>query len=82
MYKSDDWRAPGVARRNTGAPTTTAIKERVGFIEKLVESSIDRIMVLDDNLNYIFWNRNCEQYYGIKKEDIIGKICFRVFSNV
>lgn len=55
------------------------LKERVGFIEKLVESSVDRIMVLDDNLNYILWNKNCEQYYGIKKEDILGKNVLELF---
>jgi PAS domain S-box-containing protein len=55
------------------------LKERVAFIEKLVESSVDRIMVLDNNLNYIIWNKNCEQYYGIKKEDIIGKNVLELF---
>jgi PAS domain S-box-containing protein len=55
------------------------LKERIAFIEKLVESSIDRIMVLDNNLNYIVWNKNCEQYYGIKKEDIIGKNVLELF---
>ena len=55
------------------------LQERIGFIEKLVESSIDRIMALDTNLNYIIWNKNCENYYGIKKEDIIGKNVLELF---
>lgn len=55
------------------------LKERITFIEKLVESSVDRIMVLDDNLNYVIWNRNCEKYYGIKKEEIIGKNVLELF---
>ncbi|HKH62485.1 MAG TPA: PAS domain-containing protein [Flavitalea sp.] len=55
------------------------LKERVAFIEKLVESSVDRIMVLDNNLNYIIWNKNCEQYYGIRKQDIIGKNVLELF---
>ena len=36
-------------------------------------------MVLDNNLNYIIWNKNCEKYYGIKKEDIIGKNVLELF---
>jgi PAS domain S-box-containing protein len=55
------------------------LKDRLNFIEKLVESSIDRIMVLDRHLNYILWNKNCENYYGIKKEDIIGKNVLELF---
>lgn len=55
------------------------LKERLTFIEKLVESSIDRIMVLDSHLNYILWNKNCEKFYGIKKEDILGKNVLELF---
>lgn len=55
------------------------LKERLTFIEKLVESSIDRIMVLDNHLNYILWNKNCEKFYGIKKEEILGKNVLELF---
>lgn len=50
------------------------LEERIHFIERLVESSIDRIIVLDNNLNYVIWNKNCEKYYGIRKEEIIGHV--------
>ena len=55
------------------------LKERLGFIELLVESSSDRIMALDSNLNYTIWNKNCEKYFGIKKQDILGKNVHELF---
>jgi PAS domain S-box-containing protein len=55
------------------------LKERLNFIEKLVESSIDRIIVLDTHLNYLIWNKNCENYYNIKKENILGKNVLELF---
>ena len=49
------------------------LADRLGFIESLVDASVDRIIALDRNMNYITWNRKCEEYYGIKKEDILGR---------
>jgi PAS domain S-box-containing protein len=55
------------------------LNERLNFIESLVESSVDRIIVMDPDMNYIVWNRRCEEYYGLKKEEVIGKNILEVF---
>jgi PAS domain S-box-containing protein len=48
-------------------------KERLGFIERLLEASIDRVIVLDKNMNYLFWNRKAEEYYNLKKDAVLGR---------
>ena len=55
------------------------LNDRLGFIENLVEASVDRIIALDKNLNYLVWNQKCEQYYGLKKEQVLGKNLLEVF---
>lgn len=57
------------------------LSERLNFIESLVESSIDRIVVLDNFMNYIYWNPKAEDYYSIKKERILGKNILEVFPS-
>lgn len=48
------------------------LKERLSFIERLLEVSIDRIVVLDKNMNYLYWNKRAEEYYNLKKEAVLG----------
>ncbi|HYK57143.1 MAG TPA: PAS domain S-box protein, partial [Flavisolibacter sp.] len=55
------------------------INERIRFIEGLVEASVDKIIVMDRNMNYLVWNKRCEEYYGLKKEQVIGKNILEVF---
>jgi PAS domain S-box-containing protein len=55
------------------------INERLRFIEGLVEASVDKIIVMDRNMNYLIWNKRCEEYYGLKKEQVIGKNILEVF---
>ena len=55
------------------------LNERFSFIENLVESSPDHIIALDRNMNYVIWNRKCEEFYGLKKEHVIGKNVLEVF---
>ncbi|HYE54643.1 MAG TPA: PAS domain-containing protein [Chitinophagaceae bacterium] len=52
---------------------------RLQFIEKLLEASVDRIMVLDADLHFQLWNKECEKYYGYTKEQIIGKNILEIF---
>jgi PAS domain-containing protein len=59
-----------------------SLEERLGFIESLVESSVDRIIVLDRNMNYLYWNQRSEEYYDIRKKDIIGKNILEVFPSL
>ncbi|HZF63907.1 MAG TPA: PAS domain S-box protein [Chitinophagaceae bacterium] len=55
------------------------VNERLSFIDNLVESSVDRIIALDKNMNYLLWNKQCEKHFGILKEEVIGKNILEVF---
>jgi PAS domain S-box-containing protein len=55
------------------------LSARLQFIEKLQESSIDRIMVLDPDLHFQLWNKQCEKYYGLSKENVVGRNILEVF---
>lgn len=57
------------------------LTERLGFIEKLVESSVDQIIVLDRNMNYQYWNRKCEELYGLSQSEVVGRNVLEVFPN-
>ncbi len=52
---------------------------RLQFIEKLVEATVDRIIVLDRNLNYLYWNKRAADYYDVSKEEVIGKNILEMF---
>lgn len=56
--------------------------EKNTFIETLVDANIDRIMAYDTNINVIAWNKRCEEIYGIKKEEILGKPFFSFFPKL
>ncbi len=51
----------------------TQLENRLNFIESLVDGGLTRIIALDKDLNYTLWNKRCEQQYGIKQEQVIGK---------
>ena len=55
------------------------LTNRLQFIEKLLEASVDRIIVLDKNMTYLYWNKKAEQYYGIKKQEVIGRNILELF---
>lgn len=57
------------------------LHERLNFIENLVESSVDRIVVLDRFMNYLYWNKKAEQYYAVSKEKVLGKNILEVFPS-
>jgi PAS domain S-box-containing protein len=58
------------------------LSERLAFIESLVEASVDRIVVLDRHMNYLYWNRKAEEYYAIAKERVIGHNILEVFPGL
>ncbi|HUS02324.1 MAG TPA: PAS domain-containing protein [Chitinophagaceae bacterium] len=58
-----------------------SLNERLNFIENLLEETVDRIIVLDKNLTYSYWNKKAEEYYHINKEYVIGKNLFEVFPS-
>jgi PAS domain S-box-containing protein len=55
------------------------LKNRLEFIEKLIESSAHRIVVLDRDLNFLYWNRKSAEFYQIPPEKVIGKNIAAVF---
>jgi PAS domain S-box-containing protein len=55
------------------------LTERLRFIEKLLEVTLDRIIVLDQNMNYLYWNKRAEEYYDLKKEQVQGRNILEVF---
>lgn len=59
-----------------------SLEERLQFTQSLVESSIDRIIALDRNLNYQYWNRSAEVYYGVSKGEVLGKNILDVFPQM
>jgi PAS domain S-box-containing protein len=56
-----------------------SLSGRLGLIESLVESSLDRIIALDRNMNYLVWNKRCEEYFGLEKATVIGKNLLELF---
>jgi PAS domain S-box-containing protein len=55
------------------------LSERLIFIEKLVECSVDKIVVLNKELNFLYWNKKAEEYYCLSKQQVIGKNIMEVF---
>jgi PAS domain S-box-containing protein len=55
------------------------LSNRLHFIESLVEASVDRIVVLDQHMNYLYWNRQAEEYYAIPKSKVIGRNILEIF---
>lgn len=52
---------------------------RLHFIEQLLEFSVDRVVALDRNMNYLYWNKRAEEEYGLSKEGVIGKNILELF---
>ncbi|MBB1283536.1 PAS domain S-box protein [Flavisolibacter sp. BT320] len=58
------------------------LNDRLQLIESIVQSSVDRIIALDRNLNYLYWNKKAEEYYGLSKEEVIGRNILEVFPQL
>ncbi|WP_132053023.1 PAS domain S-box protein [Pseudocnuella soli] len=55
------------------------LRERLAFIENLLDATVDRIVVLDRDMNYLYWNPKAEEYYGMSKQRVLGKNILEVF---
>lgn len=53
--------------------------ERLAFIENLLAATVDRIVVLDRHMNYLYWNPRAEQFYGLDKQKVLGKNILEIF---
>lgn len=59
-----------------------SLSDRLHFIEKVMEETVDRIIVLDRNFNYTYWNKKAEEHYHINKEYAIGKNLLEIFPGM
>lgn len=50
--------------------------------EMLNDSSIDRVLAIDNEWRIIAWNKTSEQTTGIKKQDILGRPLLEVFPEI
>lgn len=64
------------ARKNA----ESRLEESRKYTESLIENSIDGVVALDSNLNYIEWNPFMEDLIGLKKEQVIGRNLKDVFQ--
>jgi PAS domain S-box-containing protein len=58
---------------------TYALQEQKDFIETIINSSVDLVAVFDKDLKYMMLNKRADDYYRIKREDIIGRNILDVF---
>jgi len=57
------------------------LNERLHFIESLVENTVDRVIALDSGMNYLVWNKKCEEYFGLTKQQVLGRNILEIFPN-
>jgi PAS domain S-box-containing protein len=50
------------------------------FLKCLLEANVDGIIAFDREFRYTTWNRAMERISGVKREDVLGKCAFDVFS--
>ena len=51
----------------------TTLKQQKDFVETIINSAVNLIMVYDKNLNYIMINNRAEEYFPLPKGEVIGK---------
>ncbi|MDP4229933.1 MAG: PAS domain S-box protein [Bacteroidota bacterium] len=68
--------------KNTVLQQTNAeLQQQKEFIETMLDASIDQIVVCDKDLRLLAWNKKCEEHFGLKKEDVIGKTYEELFPD-
>src|SRR6187549_2358910 len=55
-------------------------QEQELFLKCLLESNLDGILAFDREFRYTTWNRAMERISGVKREDVLGKCAFDMFS--
>ncbi|HEU4711800.1 MAG TPA: PAS domain S-box protein [Pyrinomonadaceae bacterium] len=55
-------------------------KEQDLFLKCLLEANVDGIIAFDREFRYTTWNRAMERISGVKREDVLGKCAFDLFS--
>jgi len=49
------------------------LDQSLSFIERLLQSTADRIAALDRQLNFLHWNSKAEEHYSLSKTQVLGK---------
>ncbi|HJP94030.1 MAG TPA: PAS domain S-box protein [Pyrinomonadaceae bacterium] len=55
-------------------------QEQELFLKCLLEANVDGIIAFDRDYRYTTWNRAMERISGMKREDVLGKCAFDLFS--
>jgi PAS domain S-box-containing protein len=55
-------------------------QEQELFLKCLLESNLDGILAFDREFRYTTWNRAMERISGVKREHVLGKYAFDMFS--
>ena len=58
---------------------TEELKVQKEFADTIVNTSVDLICVYDRDMRVIGFNKACEDFFHLKKEDVLGKIYLDVF---
>ncbi|HMG88968.1 MAG TPA: PAS domain-containing protein [Chryseolinea sp.] len=58
---------------------TEELKVQKEFADTIVNTSVDLICVYDREMRIIGFNKACEDFFHINKEDVLGKIYWEVF---
>lgn len=58
------------------------LNQRLSFIERLLESTVDRIAVLDRQMNFLYWNKKAEEHYLLSKTWVLGKNILEISSAI
>ena len=59
-----------------------ALQASAGFLDTLVSSISDGVIVYDDKLRYKLWNKFMEKLTGMRAENVLGKIAFDLFPHL
>ncbi len=59
---------------------TSKQEEQDLFLKCLLEANVDGIIAFDREFRYTTWNRAMERISGVKREDVLGKCAFDLFS--
>lgn len=58
------------------------LQQRTTIAEMLIENSVDLISAFDNNLKFIAWNKKCEEFFHLKKNQVIGKHLSEVYPSI
>jgi len=59
-----------------------ALQASAGFLDTLVSSASDGVVVYDDKFRYKLWNKFMEKLTGMQAENVLGKIAFDLFPHL